>query len=373
MIIFLLGLPGSGKSFYAVDKIYNNFSDDKEAKKDKKVTFHNCYTNINEFKYNKVDNVHLLDFEKLYEILDRLYNHSKGKNKKSDKYLLKFCSRTKIKDTLFVIDEAHNFFDKQDKVIVWWLSYHRHLHHEILLITQSLDLIFLKYKKFSEFFYVAKPQSLIFNKNYFKYNRFTQSRLSKASSIGPIKLKINSKVFELYKSGDSVDVPNVVLKYVLISVSISLSLIIFFYFFRFGAFSDSVVTDEVNKSVIFQQNLSVTHQAKKRYPISENVVNNEYIKEGFSSRKLYKLFCTHSTCSDKGISIPSQLLSNFIKDKSVNVLYKEVVNKNLVIFHLDSSLEFYNYLIPQKVNYNAKINKKNNSNKLDLGFLPTVK
>jgi zona occludens toxin len=372
MITFLLGLPGSGKSYYAVDRIYNNFSADQEAKKDKKVTFQNCYTNINEFKYDKVKNVSQLDFEKLHEILTRLHSFTKGKNKKLDNYLLKYCEKVKIKDTLFVIDEAHNFFDKQDRVIVWWLSYHRHLHHEILLITQSLDLIFLKYKKFSEFFYVAKPQSLIFNKNFFKYNRFTQSRLSKASSIGAIKLKINPKVFELYKSGDSIDTPNVVLKYVLISVGILLSLIIFLYFFSFGSFSDSALDNPLKESSK-KNTITKTYQNNKRYPIVKNVVNNDDIKESFSSRKFFKLFCTHKVCSNKGILIPSQLLANFIKEKSVKVLYKEKINKNLMIFHLDSSIDFYNYLIPQKENKNAKFNKKNSDNKLDLGFLPTVK
>ncbi len=33
MITFLIGVPGSGKSYYAVDKIYNNFSADYNATK----------------------------------------------------------------------------------------------------------------------------------------------------------------------------------------------------------------------------------------------------------------------------------------------------------------------------------------------------
>ena len=91
MITFLLGLPGSGKTNYAVDRIFNNFSLDEDAIKDKNITFKNCYTNINEFKFDKLENTSHLDFEKLHEILTRLHSFTKGTNKKSDKYLLKFC------------------------------------------------------------------------------------------------------------------------------------------------------------------------------------------------------------------------------------------------------------------------------------------
>ena len=231
MITFLLGLPGSGKSYYAVDRIYNNFSEDKEAIKDKKASFKNCYTNINQFKFNKVNNVFNLDLELLYRILVRLHAHYKAK--KDDKYLLKYLSRVKLKDSLIVIDEAHNFLDAENKVLVWWLSYHRHLHHEIILITQNHTLISAKYKAFSEFFYVAKPSSLRLFKSHFKYNIYTISRQTKASHVGNTKIKLNDKVFSLYHSGDSVNVNNVVLKFILIAISIFHSSYYFFLFFYF--------------------------------------------------------------------------------------------------------------------------------------------
>ena len=101
MITFLLGLPGSGKSYYAVDRIYNNFSTDKEAKKDKKVTFKNCFLNINEFKFDKIENVYPLDFDKLHKILSRLH-HLYKKEKKSDKYLVNIMP-LKIKTTILKI------------------------------------------------------------------------------------------------------------------------------------------------------------------------------------------------------------------------------------------------------------------------------
>ena len=189
MITYILGLPGSGKSYYAVNKIYNNFSDDKNAKKDKNITFRKCYTNINEFKFKRIDNVEKFDYDEFYKII--AHAHTLYKMKETDEKILTFLDQKGYKDTLFVIDEAHNIFDKKDIVLVWWLSYHRHLFHELILITQSLSLIESKYKAFSEFFYVAKPRSLVLNRNYFKYNIFCSSRLTKISKSGDIKVKLN--------------------------------------------------------------------------------------------------------------------------------------------------------------------------------------
>ena len=171
MITYLLGLPGSGKTYFAVDKIYNNFSTAPEAKKDKKLNLDICYTNINELNLKKLDNVHLLDFDILQKHLSELHRMV-IKEKSTDEALIEKLKEYNLYNALFVIDEAHHYFDRKDTVLVWWLSYHRHLYHEIILITQNLSLIESKYKAFSEFFYVAKPQSLTLNRSYFKYNVF---------------------------------------------------------------------------------------------------------------------------------------------------------------------------------------------------------
>jgi zona occludens toxin len=366
MITFLLGLPGSGKSYYAVDRIFNNFSDDEEAKRDKKTTFKNCYTNINQFKFDKVNNTYNLDLDVLYKILVRLHGHYK--NKKDDKFLLRFLSLVKLKDTLIVIDEAHNFFDSENKVLVWWLSYHRHLHHEIILITQNHTLISAKYKAFSEFFYVAKPSSLRLFKTHFKYNIYTASRQTKANNVGDKKIKLNDKVFALYHSGDSVDVKNLVLKYILISLAIFVSLIVFFYFF----ISNKSNKDELPNSNAPEKN-SVTFQQKEHVTQQDDKTDYEnYINKELNKRILFSLSCSISKCSNEKISIPPQLLKVFIDNKSLKVLYSQKVNKKLVNYYIDSSIDFYNYLIPQKEDNNEEL-KNSNSNKLDLDFLPTSK
>lgn len=367
MITFLLGLPGSGKSYYAVDRIYNNFSVYDEAKRDKKVTFKNCYTNINQFKYDKVKNVSVLDFEKLHEILKRLHSFTKGKKKKDDNYLRKFCSRCKIKDTLFVIDEAHNYFDKKDLVLVWWLSYHRHLHHEIILITQNLSLIESKYKAFSEFFYVAKPTSLKLFKSDFKYNVFTHSRLSKASNVGSKKIKKNDKVFALYHSGDSISTSNMVLKYILIGLAIFIALILFIYFYvldNSSAVED--VTSPGNKNVTELLNSSVTDRRNK------SVIHQEDYFNDYKDLILLTFSCSTNYCSYKDITIPFQLLKKFHSEKQLILLHEIQINRNLTIYYLNSSKEFYEYLSPTKVK-NEKFKNKNNGSVVPNSFFSSSK
>lgn len=343
MITYLLGLPGSGKSYYAVDRIFNNFSDNEKAKKDKKVTFQNCYTNINEFQFDKVNNVYSLDFEELFKILTHL--HGLHKKKKSDKFLSKFCQRVKIKDTLFVIDEAHNYFDVKNPILVWWLSYHRHLYHEIILITQSLSLIEAKYKAFSEFFFVAKPQSLSLFKSHFKYNQFTQSRLSKASAVGSIKVRRQQEVFSLYHSGDSINSKNMVLKYILITLSIFSALFTFMYFWIASKTPDIVdETEQLKKSVTLQHKQTVTDSGQKIIIEDEEQLNDT----DFTQNKYFKLECSKKKCINEELSIPPQLLRLFIQNKSVLVLYSERVNQNLSVYYLDTTNQFYRYLIPKK-------------------------
>ncbi len=74
-------------------------------------------------------------------------------NDNLDDILNEYTKKNKIYNAYFVIDECHNYFDNQDKVKMWWLTYHRHLHHEIDFITQNKTLIHTKYRTYLNFLY----------------------------------------------------------------------------------------------------------------------------------------------------------------------------------------------------------------------------
>lgn len=337
MISFFTGVPGSGKSYYAVDKIFNNFSGDVEAKKDKKSTYINCYTNINEFKFDKVHDVFPLDFDELKKYLTTL--HKYYKDKKDDEFLIEKCKEYNIYNTLFIVDEAHNFFDTRDTVLIWWLSYHRHLYHEIILITQNLALIESKYKSFSEFFYKAFPQSLTLFKTHFKYNVYCSSRMALASKSGSIKIKRNKKVFELYKSGDSINAQNIILKFIFISLFFFVAAAAIFFWFISSKNASVSVPDNLNSTVIEQPKIknqsSVYSPAPAIAPISEN----------YSDSKFISFNCNSSYCYNEFISFPVPVITHFIKSKNLNVIYSIQANKNYLKLFLSCSNDFYNFLI----------------------------
>jgi len=345
MITFLLGLPGSGKSYEGVNKIYHNFSNDEEAKKDRKATFKNCYTNINEFKFDKVENVHELVKDDIIEIIT--YAHGMFKKKSTDEEILKYLDEHNLKDTLFVIDEAHNWFDVPNTVLIWWLSYHRHLYHEIVLITQNLSLVNSKYKAFSEFFYVARPQSLTLDKRFFYYTIYCSSRLTKNSKSGVKKVRRNKKVFELYKSGDSIEAQNVVLKFLMFVLILSFILGFGFYYYfviRISSIKKDPISDKEKITQVEQKKSKISSKS-----ITDKVINSQELEQyqddkDYSNIKFFNLTCTSSICSNNFISLHPQLLRKFIQDKQINVLHSYRSETYLYEYYLDSSKDFYTYL-----------------------------
>lgn len=332
MISFFVGVPGSGKTYYAVDKIYNNFSTDKEAKKDKHV-YDICYTNINEFEFEKVSNVLLLDFDNLKSKLTKLHKLYKEKN--TDDVLIEFCKENNIYNCYFVIDEAHNFFSAKDSVLIWWLSYHRHLYHEIILITQNISLIEAKYKSFSEFFYRAVPTSLNLFKSHFKYNQYCDSRMSLKSKTSTFKLKKNQKVFELYHSGDSIKASNIILKFLVFALVLTIVLVIYFYF----VVLDKSVPEPAPTVPVAA--VAPVRVENKTVPIvkTQNVINTDY------SEKQFLIFrCSLQNCINSDISIPYPLFQKFISSKDIKVLFKNSLSKNYFEYFCESSIVFYSFL-----------------------------
>jgi len=359
----------------------------------------NCYTNINEFKFDKINNVFNLDLDDFYEKLKILHSMYIGKSleddkvtnsdnlslsdnpdvrslsmeeykalkhievpekkqklkKATDEQLINKAKELNIYKTLFVIDECHNFFDTNDLVKVWWLTYHRHLYHDIILITQNLSLVNSKYKSLAEAFYKAKPNSLILNKMYFNYTYFTDSRMSQNSKVNVKKVKKNKKVFELYKSGDSVKSKNVILYFLGISFFILLIFALMAYYY----------TTKTTENIQEQKNIEKKQKkqdTKKMIKIVSSRSTNDNIE--YSDRKLIVFSCSYSSCTFSNFSYPTDLIQNFINEKELNVIYRQSINKAYFRLFVSSSSDFYDFLISIKGVTNNE--KSNNADNLDL-------
>lgn len=161
MVSLVVGFPGSGKSYYAIDKIYNIISGNNKALKDIEV----IHTNITGVKYDAFPDSKI-QLKKL--VIDDLYNYLKECYSLKEMYkddddiderLIKLSKVKGFYNCLIVFDECHDFFTPQDKIKIFWLTYHRHLHHEIILLTQNKSLINSKYRAIPEQFIEAQPRS----------------------------------------------------------------------------------------------------------------------------------------------------------------------------------------------------------------------
>jgi len=202
MLTLLVGTPGSGKTLFAIDKVIKIANDESSEFRNIEYVYNNISGfNFDKFKDNKVH------FEKL--VFDSLYVHLKvlyslfiqNENKDNlDDILQNYCKEHKLLNAYFIIDEAHNYFDNQDKIKNWWFTYHRHLNHEILLITQNKSLINTQYRNIPELFIKAQPRSKAISKDVLRYFNYTEYRMTQKYST--TEIKVNKTYFDLYTSGN---------------------------------------------------------------------------------------------------------------------------------------------------------------------------
>ncbi|WP_434656980.1 zonular occludens toxin domain-containing protein [Sulfurimonas sp. NW9] len=258
--------------------------------------------------------------------------------KASDSELIEKAKELKIFKSLFVIDECHNFFDMDNKVKVWWLTYHRHLYHDIYLITQNLSLVNSKYKPLAESFYKAKASSLTLNKKYFNYMYYTDSRMTKDSFVEVKKVPKRQEVFKLYKSGDIVESKNVIKKFIIIAILLfSLVLLLAYLYYKFS------VEEKIKKD--FPPGKSVSNSKPLSSGLNKNTFSiNKEIESNFSDESFFVLNCSYSSCSNKEINLPPRLLKKFIDMEYIHKYYDEKVGKYLTIVYLSSSKDFYHFI-----------------------------
>lgn len=317
MIEIYTGVPGSGKTYRAVSYIYDIFLNKKSKDFGKFTRF---YTNINEFAFDEFDSMvaYDLNWELLFEKLTQL--HKLYMSKVDDSELLELADSLYISNSFFVIDEAHNFFEKKNTVLTWWLSYHRHLHQNIILITQNLSLIETKYKSFSEFFYKAIPSSLRVFGSTLKYEQYIGSRMFKTQRSEKFSLKFNPDIYALYSSGANTQGKKVIYKYIGFAVvGLSLLVTMGFLILHF-LFPSNDVKKDSSKTV---------SNTPKSLPISQNDPNSYTLS----------FVCNFDDCHTQSFIIPNRDMKYYITK------YKLIV---LSSYPLDNGFYIYTYQAPKK-------------------------
>lgn len=304
MITFYTGIPRSGKTLKTVYDIYHEFIFDKKTITDKiksklgkeeekeEKYLHLC-TNINKFNFDLSDKFYKLNFQDLYKDLKSLYDMYILN--KSDDEIIEQAKELKLYKVLFVFDECHNFFkDKKDDVLVWWLTYHGHIYHEIILITQDMSLLSKEYKTQGEQFYKAIPQTYRLSKNVFKYSLYSSYNMYQKDFIKSITIKPQKEIFDMYVSGDTVNSKSIFHKYIYIFIALLISCV-FSFMFLIDSFSNDVEeTPNTVKNIDTPENGSLDSNSESENEntkiYDEEVLNYKYMTLKCSLKYKYCLY-----------------------------------------------------------------------------------
>lgn len=291
MVTFITGFPGSGKSYYEVDKLYNVMSKKHDLSKSVEV----IYTNINGIKFDKFPNngiqIKKLNIDEFYKYLQESYKiYDTYKNTDNvDDYLLKHTKEKGYYNCLIAFDECHDFLSNQDQVKVYWLTYHRHLHHEIDLLTQNKGLVNTKYRAIPEIFIEAQPRSKKLLSSTLSYKHFASFAMRKSDLFNTSSIKTKKEVFELYQSGNTSKQKSILQKFVLIAL-VGLAIAIALFYFMFQNLKSEEVKEEI-KDTNQTKNIAANTQQMQNQSTPNYENNDDYIfKIVFDSREGYFIF-----------------------------------------------------------------------------------
>lgn len=368
MIDFFFGKPRSGKSYRAMDMIYNEYI----AKSDSIPKFKNILTNIGGFKFDEVNKIFLargsvsvayrLVWKQFYPHLKEMY--SMAMDDKSDDELNDYADLHKINDCLIVLDEASLYMKKYDDVISWWLAYHGHFRIRIICIAQNPKQIYAEYMTHTEIYYEAQPQSKQLKNNSLRYVHYDDIPFNKNSKFSSNTIKTKKEVYALYKSGEIDKPKKIIYKFIFIAVIAILAIFLLSKIFV-GKIKSEAGIDE-----------------------SDSVSNLSSNSSSFDSSKTIITFrCNNKNCwlpSNKYIyrTISKTYLKYVLLKNDVKLLYFETNNEIYKLQNLKkgqkkivlASLVDYFYLMPndvknvyfsdlfqlQKIQQNTNINTSKN-------------
>lgn len=380
-IRYIVGNPGSGKSYYGVKVLYDAFirprrlglfeffeaykkGDFKSLERSKNETVFNvAYTNINEFKFDLNPKIKKFDFNKFFNDLTILYYEYK-KPDVDDSKLIKKAQEFGLYKALFVLDEVHNFFDKDNEVLRWWLTYHRHLYQELYLITQDLSLVSNEYKTIAEYFYKAVDSSKRFFSKKFRYIQYSSYKLYQKDIISKFLVDFEQEIFNLYHSGNNGIGKSAVKKFMWIGILLALIVFILFKVL----ISVFLTPDEVEKTdeKAIKQDSNYTIKNTENFRIKKEL---EKLKENKDENFYYEFSCFNYQCSFKNSTdLFEQTLLEQMLNKS-EILYKgsRTHTKGLVTWTYLVKGEVFKPLKIKYLNDERKKGKTDEKDNFELG------
>lgn len=415
MIELLTGVPGSGKTYFAVDRLARAY-----AKKDRPI-----FTNIN-LRIPFDDILQPLDVKDFHSFCKKemeffeLYREEQSQKRKDDpeydeadnydEALKTSGLLDKYGNALILWDECHNDLDARDPAYVRWMSYHRHFEGmDVFLITQNLSLIDRKYKGFIDTYYFGVNAAKRLFSTTFKYRVYTDHKQYEKFWIEDISLASNKKIFDLYDSGHYKVNRSAALKKLAPIFAIIFFIAIFAKYVLFGMLLGGNKTEEeINASSSVP---AATDQYRELNPpesrsveemkqdaLSQNDPNgglmpppplengdpiqnpqSTYTDQSALQRHFIRFQCTQTYCyfSQNRFTIPLNSLDRFFEEFNGKILSAELINRDMTIITALVPAELYymiesHNIVSRSDNYGPQSQKSNfnNGNLVTPQFVP---
>jgi len=227
----IVGLPGSGKTYYAVNQVvlkYYKWDHDLDEWAFKSAKHPAIFSNIEDLS---LDHINIDSYLKKHSITIEQFFTLDFQKKLTEKY----------KNLVYVIDEAQKYFPSRyyNVDVFYYFQYHRHLGHDIFLITQDVSSLPKQLVSLTEF-YISATRSSFRLASEFRY-KF----ISSGEVIGRKMLKTDKRIFALYSSfkiDSDVKTPRPIRRYALYFASLFIVVVFVFYFFVHSLFLSSAHT-----------------------------------------------------------------------------------------------------------------------------------
>ena len=354
-ITFITGVARSGKSYYSTHFIYQMYK--KEVLKTNilmqwlryyffplppKDYYETTFTNINELNFDFHPRLKPLVFPELIEKLTILHDLRVNQNKQ-DKDMIVKAKELGLHNCLFIIDEGAHYFEKPvNKVLVWWLTYHGHLFHEIHILSQHMDQIPNEYTKNGEHFYKAYAPSSAIYKNKISYGLYKNGSFFKNGKISDFSIKLIPQVYSLYVSGKLPKRKPILKKF----IPIFLLLFIFLFWSVSNFFSSN--DEQIQKSRQTKSSPGDTKKSlspgeliqTKSSPVKRETELN-LSEHDLSYLQLVTFNCISKICSNsKYDNVPISLLLYILENKDNPIYnYQDKVLFNFTKYYFMFSLE----------------------------------
>ncbi|WP_373033709.1 zonular occludens toxin domain-containing protein [Sulfurovum sp.] len=362
-ITLIVGVSGSGKSYYTVKMIVEMYTLALKKVgfflqwfyyyfplKPKKV-YSKTFTNIADFDFSFSPHIHPLDMNELklkLIVLEMMYLNNEG-----EQAIITRSQELGIYGCFFAIDEAQNYFREVDKTYIWWFMYQRHLHQQIHLITQVPKNIHEKYTgNITVFYKVFSPKKAASVKT-LKLGSYSCKDYYKNCFENFFFVPIDPNIFKLYHSGNIEERVNILKKYYYIIPFFVFLLFIIFYFLMDAFTGDShnsvkpvnAPTRQLSSVVNISPLVEPVNVPAVSQPSDSSVRRSSNV---FKNKKLIFIDCISSECTYNDFSFPISYLLFYIKNTKIKYFNIDQQSTNYTRYSLLVSDSFVNTLKKRK-------------------------